>query len=93
MKVLLINDSTSNPNWGDRAAATALKLMINKLGGDIIDIFSEDELKCSSFLRSEIGVKKSITGDRRLTELLKLFFPPILFKIKGNCLLYTSRCV
>ncbi|MBK7543341.1 MAG: polysaccharide pyruvyl transferase family protein [Candidatus Competibacteraceae bacterium] len=86
MKVLLINDSTSNPNWGDRAAATALKLMINKLGGDIIDIFSEDELKCSSFLRSEIGVKKSITGDRRLTELLKLFFPPILFKIKGKML-------
>lgn len=86
MKVLLINDSTSNPNWGDRAAATALKLMINKLGGDIIGTFSEDELKYSSFLSTNIVKSRNIATDQRLKELINLFSPPILFKIKGKLL-------
>jgi len=51
MNVLLINDSTSNPNWGDRAAAVSLKKMITMVGGNIIDTFSENELYNRYILR------------------------------------------
>ncbi len=44
MKVIFINDSTSNPNWGDRAAATSLRRMIRDAGGDIILSISEADL-------------------------------------------------
>ncbi|NLE74850.1 MAG: hypothetical protein GX604_09525 [Actinobacteria bacterium] len=44
MKVIFINDSTSSPNWGDRAAATSLKRMIREAGGDVILSITETEL-------------------------------------------------
>ena len=36
MRVLLLNDSTTYPNWGGRAATISLRLMIREVGGEII---------------------------------------------------------
>lgn len=49
MNVLMINDSTSNQNWGDRAAAISLKKMISASGGVIVGTVSEDEFKQWNF--------------------------------------------
>lgn len=81
MKVLLINDSTSNPNWGDRAAAISLKKMITRIGGNIIEIFSEDELKSSSFFSDHTNHDEN-RNSSYFKEKLKLFIPPIFSKIK-----------
>jgi len=51
MRVLLINDSSSNPNWGDRAAAYSLRAMIEAVGGEITESVSELELGTSTFGR------------------------------------------
>jgi len=50
MKVLFINDSTSNCNWGDRAAAVSLRHMVLATGHTIHHAISEDDLLSSSFL-------------------------------------------
>lgn len=81
MNVLLINDSTSNPNWGDRAAAVSLKKMITMAGGNIIDTFSEDELKSSSFFSYQSNFIEQ-KNSRFLVEKIKLFSPPIVSRVK-----------
>lgn len=82
MNVLLINDSTSNPNWGDRAAAISLKKMIAEIGGNIINSISEDELKSLSFFDDESTLRKGERRNSYITEKLNLFLPPIFPKIK-----------
>ena len=79
MKILLINDSTSNPNWGDRAAAISLKKMITETGGNITEIISEDDLRYSTFFNTDLPHK---TDHKSAKELVKLFIPPVLLKIR-----------
>lgn len=81
MKVLFINDSTSNPNWGDRAAAIALKRMITEAGGDIIGIITEENLATSHFTSQEYE-PQTVLQRNSLKERLKLFIPPILLLLK-----------
>ena len=49
MKVFFLNDSSSNPNWGDRAAALALRAMITEAGAEIGAGLTESELSRQSF--------------------------------------------
>ena len=49
MNVLFVNDSTTNTNWGDRAAATSLMAMVRASGGEIVQALTEDELRSSRF--------------------------------------------
>jgi polysaccharide pyruvyl transferase WcaK-like protein len=49
LKVLFVNDSTSNPNWGDRAAAFSLKAMVAGAGASISGIVTEEDLSLTSF--------------------------------------------
>ena len=80
MKILLINDSTSNPNWGDRAAAISLKRMITETGGNITEIISEDDLRYSTFFNnSDLPPKVDRIS---IKELARLFIPPVLLKIR-----------
>ena len=56
--VLLINDSSSNPNWGDRAAAIALKRMIAACGGTLGGIVTEDALRSLVISSSLLGTRE-----------------------------------
>ena len=92
VKILLINDSSSNPNWGDRAAAISLKTIITKHGGSIEATISEEELSRSNFDnlvdRLPQGRKKE-----KMKRIVNAFTPPILFHIldKSEQLLQSLR--
>ncbi len=49
MQILFINDATSNPNWGDRAASISLRQRIGEAGGDMAFSFTERQLLGASF--------------------------------------------
>lgn len=81
MKVLFVNDSTSNPNWGDRAAATALRMMISDVGGSITYSLSEGAL-ASTLLDDGVPVTPAAVPDRRrLRKGVKHIVPPGLVSI------------
>ena len=79
MKVVLINDSSCNPNWGDRAAAIALKKMILNCGGKIIGTISEDDLRYSNFKNAYEANEQTIRQGG-VKEIIKLFIPPLVLK-------------
>ncbi len=79
MKVLLINDSTTDSNWGDRAAAISLKAMVAASDGQITRTVTEDDLAFSSFGTRFSYVEETRGGAR---EAVKLFIPPILLKAR-----------
>jgi len=84
LNVLLINDSTTNTNWGDRAAAISLMAMIGATGGRIVHAVTEDELRFSAF-----GKTPSLPdrGSRdRVREIVKQCIPPILLSIRRKVL-------
>lgn len=80
MKVLLINDSTTNSNWGDRAAAISLKAMIRARGGEITHTVSEDDLELSSFKAHFSQIEEGHGSGVR--EMVKSLIPPILLGVK-----------
>ena len=77
MKVLLINDSTSNGNWGDRAAAISLKHMITASGADLEGTISEDDLEQSTFRAQREQARERGRGARLLVDAV----PPLAIKI------------
>lgn len=85
MKVLFINDSTSNPNWGDRAAAISLRRMILDSGGEIVATISEDELRHAAFFRSSRSEHAGAPSST-MKERAKLFIPPIVLKLREKLL-------
>lgn len=86
MNVLLINDSSSNPNWGDRAAAIALKQMIVGVGGTISGVLTEDELREGTFFRDPEDRPPTAVGGHRIKDRVKLFVPPIVLKLRDKLL-------
>lgn len=87
MNVLLINDSSSNPNWGDRAAALALKRMIIASGGTISGIITELELCESRFFQaSSVDESRSDSEKRNLKDWMRLLLPPLTFKLREKVL-------
>lgn len=77
MRVLLINDSTSNPNWGDRAAPIALRMMISGVGGRITAAITELELGEVSFFDTPSLRPIPRSKSRQAASLL---LPPIVPK-------------
>lgn len=75
MNVLFVNDSTSNPNWGDRAAAFSLKAMIAGAGAHIGAVITEDDIVRTSF--GEPQKDDHTPVDRRRT-ILRSILPPVL---------------
>lgn len=76
MNVLMINDSTSNQNWGDRAAAISLKKMISASGGVIVGTVSEDELKQWNFRETPKTRQPHLAA-----KIFTQFVPPVFSKI------------
>lgn len=86
MNILFINDSSSNPNWGDRAAAIALKWMVRDSGGTIDATITEDELRETSFVgppASEAEEQSPATG-RSMRDWARLLLPPAVFKLRDR---------
>lgn len=76
MKVLFVNDSTSNCNWGDRAAAISLKHMVRQCGGAICHTITEDALVHSSF-------KEPLEETHRVgARIIRLLTPPAVWSVK-----------
>lgn len=78
MKILLINDSASDPNWGDRAAAFTLKIMMRASGGDIHRAISEHELGTSTFTKRAPGMEPELQGTA--ASPLKQMVPPLFWE-------------
>lgn len=81
MKVLFVNDSTDNSNWGDRAAAITLKRMVKRLGGTIHGSLAERHLASGTY-----GMKQEFSNGKkyRYQHLIRKCTPPILFSIKNR---------
>lgn len=76
MKVLFVNDSTSNCNWGDRAAAISLKHMVRQCGGAICHTITENALVHSSF-------KEPLEETHRVgARIIRLITPPAVWSAK-----------
>ena len=86
MNVLLINDSSSNPNWGDRAAAMALKQMIMACGGTISSVITEDDLRDSRFLRESLAEPVAAPAKRSVKDWARLLLPPVVLKLREHLL-------
>ena len=94
MNVLFVNDSTSNTNWGDRAAATSLKMLVTASGGDIVHAVTEEELWSSSFrpaassLAQSGGASGARTSDERerLKDFVRRCVPPIVLDARRSIL-------
>lgn len=79
MNVLFVNDSTSSPNWGDRAAAAALMAMITECDGRIVHSISESDLYDAS-----LGEHRTPTGPVKRGQVRRIaaaFVPPAPGKI------------
>lgn len=86
MKILLVNDSSSNPNWGDRAAAISLKRMIADAGATIDAVITEDELRATSFFDRSGSEAGGGEGERRIRDWIRLFLPPVLLKLRERAI-------
>ena len=84
VKVLFVNDATSNRNWGDRAAATSLRAMIGAVGGEIVHAIGEDEL-ASTALRGRT-VHDATASPPGLKERLRPWLPPALLGVRERLL-------
>jgi hypothetical protein len=80
MRVLLMNDTTTNSNWGDRAAAISLKSMILAMGCHITHTITEDDLILSLFNEHFAYLENEQNNKSR--ETIKLFVPPLLLRAR-----------
>jgi Polysaccharide pyruvyl transferase len=83
LKALFVNDSTSNANWGDRAAAYALKTMVAEAGASISGIITEDDLSRTMFGGSASDGVSSV--DRR-RAILRSLLPPVALMARRRIL-------
>jgi polysaccharide pyruvyl transferase WcaK-like protein len=80
VRVLLINDSSSNPNWGDRAASYSLQAMIQAVGGEISSSVSELALGTSTFGRPS-PTPQVTASHHGIGSLLARCVPPLLYPV------------
>lgn len=84
MKIFFVNDSSSNPNWGDRAAAIALKRMIVTSGGVLHHILTEDELREGWLNGAPTLFDEEHHEDRDARDWMALLLPPIFPKLANR---------
>ena len=84
MRVLFVNDSTTNANWGDRAAAISLKAMVVASGGQIDHIITEDDLALSSFGGRFAYLEEAPRN--KLRELIRAVTPPVILAARRKVL-------
>jgi len=84
MRVLYINDATSNRNWGDRAAASSLRALLRSAGGEIVHTIREDELASTAFRERSDGRADAARG--ALKERLRPWLPPALLGVRARLL-------
>ncbi len=80
MNVLFVNDSTSNPNWGDRAAAIALRKMIQDSKGVVCKTIYEEELYGGCF--SNKWNTEGTAHESLPRKIVKLCLPPMVLKAR-----------
>ncbi len=82
--VLLINDSTTNTNWGDRAAASALMRMVDESGGRIAHRVTEDALWTSSFAPAQpsLGDPDGDGDETAFRRVVRLCTPPGILGVR-----------
>jgi polysaccharide pyruvyl transferase WcaK-like protein len=86
MNIFFINDSSSNSNWGDRAAAIALREMIKTLGGTLSHILTEDDLRDSIFFSQPSSPSSNRDEGRSLEDWARLLLPPVTLKLRKKLL-------
>ncbi len=79
--MLFINDSTTDPNWGDRAAAVSLMRMVRECGGTITYALTEDDLRSTSFFPSD--------AQGKARRMLRPWVPPVVLQARRR--LYRRR--
>jgi polysaccharide pyruvyl transferase WcaK-like protein len=82
MNVLLINDSSSNPNWGDRAASIALQSILAERGSLLCGSVSEETLSHIGFFRVPL-LDEPIRFESNVAKAIRLITPP-LFHLFGK---------
>ena len=75
VEVLFVIDSTSNSNWGDRAAAFSLKAMVAEAGAGISGIVTEEDLARTQFGEPLKDHHSSAHGRR---AILRSMIPPVI---------------
>ncbi len=81
-KILFINDSASQRNWGDRAAAISLRTMMGGLGGEIVAVITERELHRSAFL--EGPPLPETPPPMSAKDVLRPFIPPVILQARNR---------
>ena len=77
---MLINDSITNPNWGDRAAVISLKALIRATGGEIAYSVPDDDLITSSFDHHFLYLEDTPKNTTR--DVVKLLLPPLVLEAR-----------
>jgi hypothetical protein len=78
MKVLLLNDSSTESNWGGRAASDSLRMLIREAHGDILRTITIDQLNEGSFGRQ---AGPAPIARRRIPARAGLFVPPVVHSV------------
>lgn len=78
MNVLFVNDSTSNPNWGDRGAAIALRSMIEGVGARVSYSLSEQAIADSALDRDGEAVAAAVLekSPPHMASVVRRLTPP-----------------
>ena len=84
MKVLFVNDSTTNTNWGDRAAAIALMEMIRESSGRITYSVTEDSLCHSTF--GPPASQPDVASESGAHRIARLCTPPAVLGVRRRFL-------
>lgn len=83
-KVLFVNDSTSNPNWGDRASAMSMRHMITACGASVIFTIYEEQVFQSSLDCPSPAWAEPV--ERSARSLVKQLLPPGLLALRRKLL-------
>lgn len=86
MNVLFINDSATDSNWGDRAAAISLMAMIRHRGGQITRVITLESLWHSEFVERPFEPPSAEVPDISAREQVKSLIPPIVLRARRRVL-------
>jgi hypothetical protein len=83
VRALFVNDSTTDANWGGRAATVSLRMMIAHSGCEITETLMMDDLVRTSFGASAVEPQAAHNDHR---DTLRPFIPPVLLGLRRRLL-------